>query len=193
MTNDRIFGVMPNYLTVNGDEQYKPLTVKEKFKITAAGAFDYYEFGLVAVLAGIAQAENNDSVWGQGWGAYGKRYAASFGDQMFGNMFVGAVYPSILRHDPRYFRRGRGGFFRRSGYAISRVFVTQRDAGGQTCNYSEFLGNASAAALSNVYHPASERSFGDTADTFGVQLAIDAFGNQLKEFWPDIKHKVFRR
>jgi len=188
-----MFYVMPNYLTVDNQSQVLPISWKEKFAITAKGTFDPYEFGIVGVVAGIRQAENAYPGFGQGASGYAKRYGAAFADQVDGNIMSGAVFPSILRTDPRYFRRAKGRFGRRFGYAVSRVLVTRKDSGGNLFNIPEFAGNATAIAISNVYYPASDRSFTSSVSGFTVQMGIDAFGNELKEFWPDIHGYLQRR
>lgn len=183
---------MPNYLTVQNEAEVKPLTWKGKFAITADGAFDPYEFGISGVLAGIRQAENAYPAFGQGFVGYAKRYGAAMADQVDGNMMVGAVFPSILRTDPRYFQMGKGPFFHRFTYALSRIFVTRKDSGGSTFNLSEPLGNGLAIGISNLYYPAANRSVSSNLDGWGLQMAIDGFGNELKEFWPDI-HRRFEK
>jgi hypothetical protein len=190
--DDRMFFIMPNFLTVENEAHVAPIPWKEKFSITAKGAFDPYEFITVGVLAGIRQAENAYPAFGQGMEGYAKRYGAAFADQVDGNFMVGAVYPSILKTDPRYFQLGKGGFAHRFGYAFTRIFVTRRDSGGHMFNIPEFAGNATAIAISNLYYPAADRGFSASANNWGVQMAIDAFGNELKEFWPDI-HRRFSR
>ncbi|MGB8064338.1 MAG: hypothetical protein WCF26_20790 [Candidatus Sulfotelmatobacter sp.] len=181
---------MPNFLTVENESQVKPISWKEKFAITAKGAFDPYEFAIVGVVAGIRQAENAYPAFGQGMAGYGKRYGAALADQADGNIMVGGVFPSILKTDPRYFRLGRGGLVRRSGYAISRILITRRDSGGRIFNVPEFAGNATAIAISNVYYPAADRGFSASFANWSVQMGIDAFGNGLKEFWPDIHRRL---
>lgn len=188
--NDRMFYVMPNYLTVQNEAQVKPLTWKGKFAITADGAFDPYEFTIVGILAGIRQAENAYPAFGQGCVGYAKRYGTAMADQVDGNMMVGAVFPSILRTDPRYFQMGKGPFFRRFTYAISRIFITRKDSGGNTFNFSEPIGNGVAIGISNFYYPAANRSFSSNLSGWGLQMGIDAFGNELKEFWPDIHRRI---
>ena len=190
--DDRMFFIMPNFLTVGNESHVAPIPWKEKFSITAKGAFDPYEFITVGVLAGIRQAENAYPAFGQGMEGYAKRYGAAFADQVDGNFMVGAVYPSILKTDPRYFQLGKGGFAHRFGYAFTRIFVTRKDSGGHMFNIPEFAGNATAIAISNLYYPAADRGFSASANNWGVQMAIDAFGNELKEFWPDI-HRRFSR
>jgi hypothetical protein len=191
--DDRMFYVMPNYLTVDDQSQVKPISWKEKFAITAKGAFDPYEFAIVGVVAGIRQAENSYPAFGQGAEGYAKRYGAAFADQVDGNIMVGGLYPSILKTDPRYFRLGRGRMPHRFGYAISRVFVARKDSGGSMFNVPEFAGNATAIAISNVYYPAADRSFSASFTNWGVQMGIDAFGNELKEFWPDVHNYLQNR
>jgi len=191
--NDRMFYVMPNYLTVNGESDVQPVSWKEKFAMASKGSFDPYEFTVVGIVAGIRQAENASPGFGQGMEGYGKRYGAAFADQVDGNIMVGAVFPTVLKIDPRYFRLGRGSFTHRFGYAISRVFVARRDSGGSMFNVPEFAGNATAIAISNVYYPDADRSFSASFDGWGVQMGLDAFGNELKEFWPDIHGYLQRR
>ncbi|MGC2283172.1 MAG: hypothetical protein WA603_24380 [Candidatus Acidiferrales bacterium] len=190
--HDRMFYVMPNYLTVDNQAQVKPISWKEKFAITAKGAFDPYEFVIVGIVAGIRQADNAYDEFGQGMEGYAKRYGTAFADQVDGNIMVGAVFPSILKTDPRYFRMGRGGYRHRFGYAISRIFVTRKDSGGSVFNVSEFAGNATAIGISNLYYPAADRSVSSNITNWGLQMGIDAFGNELKEFWPDI-HRYLRK
>jgi hypothetical protein len=191
--DDRMFYVMPNYLTVQNQSQVKPLSWKEKFAITAEGTFDPYEFVIVGVVAGIRQAENSYPAFGQGAEGYGKRYGAAFADQVDGNLMVGGVYPTILQTDPRYFRLGTGRVGHRFMYAISRVIVARKDSGGSMFNIPEFAGNATAIGISNAYYPAADRSFESNFTDWGVQMGIDAFGNELKEFWPDIHGYLQKR
>ena len=49
---------------------------------------------------------------------------------------------------------------------------------------------AAAAGISLTYHTNQERDFSSFAGDYATQIAIDAFANQLKEFWPDIRHKL---
>ena len=53
--------------------------------------------------------------------------------------------------------------------------------------------NAAAAGISNVYSSPEDRTVGNTVGSFGEQLGVDMVGNELKEFWPDIRRKMFRK
>jgi len=192
--NDRIFMVIPNYATVeHPGAEYQPISAKEKFKLGALDAFDPYSFPIAGVLAGIAQATNEDAAWGQGLQGYGKRYAAGYADAISGSFMTTGVFPAILHEDPRYFRKGSGGFWPRTGYAIKRLLVIRTDSGGTSFNFSEFGGNATAGALSLTYHSAEERNFQNFVSGFYTQVTIDLVSNMLKEFWPDLRHKTLHR
>jgi hypothetical protein len=191
--DDRMFYVMPNYLTVDGESEVKPVSWKEKFAMAAKGSFDPYEFTIVGIVAGIRQADNSSPGFGQGMSGYAKRYGTAFADQVDGNIMVGGVYPTILRIDPRYFRLGRGSFVRRFGYGIDRIFVARTDSGHSMFNIPEFAGNATAIAISNFYYPEADRSWSSSLSDWGTQMGLDALGNELKEFWPDVHHYLERR
>jgi hypothetical protein len=188
-----MFYVMPNYLTVDSQSQVPPVSWKEKFSMAAKGSFDPYEFTLVGIVAGIRQATNSSPGFGQGMEGYAKRYGTAFADQVDGNIMVGGVYPTILKIDPRYYRLGRGSFPHRFGYAFDRIFVARRDSGTHMFNIPEFAGNATAIAISNVYYPAADRSYSASLSGWGTQMGLDAFGNELKEFWPDIHGYLQKR
>jgi hypothetical protein len=104
-----------------------------------------------------------------------------------------AIFPSLLHEDPRYYQMGTGTFSRRFYYGWSRLIVTRTDSGETRYNYSEPVGNAVAAAISNVYHPAEERTASRNAKTFGFLILYDGLANELKEFWPDIRRKAFHK
>lgn len=188
----RIFGVLPNYRTANETAVYTPISTKTKFIIGSKDSFDYPLFLLSGALAGLGQLTNAHPEFGQGLAGYGRRLGTGFADEAIGNMMTESIFPSFLHEDPRYFRRGYGSVRSRIWYAATRVFVTRTDAGGTRFNFSEVLGNATAAAISNAYYPDS-RDARDNAEKWVEQIGIDSASQVLKEFWPDIKHKLFQR
>ena len=191
--NDRIFWTLPNYLTVENAKQTPPLTTGQKFKLVALGTFDPVEFPYVGVQALIDQAEDDDPSFGQGMKGYAKRYGAAFADTTIENFMTGAVFPTLLHQDPRYFQSGKGGFRRRAGYAALRIFITRTDSGKTQFNYSEWAGSAVAAALYNTYHPPQDRTALNSLNIWVTQLWGDAVGFEVKEFWPDIKRKLHKK
>jgi len=191
--NDRIFDVLPNYGTVETAGTLKPLRTGQKFRIATASVFDWAAYPFNGVLAGIGQAKNDPESYGQGWDAYAKRYAESFADNSIGTYMTVAIFPSLLHEDPRYYQLGKGAFARRFTYSLSRLFVNRTDSGKTRFNYSESIGNAAAAAISNAYHPEADRTASRNAKTFAFLILYDGLSNELKEFWPDIRRKVFKK
>jgi hypothetical protein len=191
--NDRIFEVLPNYGTVENAHELPPLTTGQKYRLATAGVFDWAAYPFNGLLAAIDQAKNEPKSWGQGWGAYGQRYGASFADNSIGTYMTTAVFPSLLHEDPRYYQLGIGSFKRRAYHAVNRLFVTRTDSGKERFNYSESVGNAAAAAISNIYHAPEDRTVSRNLTTFAFLIFYDGVSNELKEFWPDIRRKVFHK
>jgi hypothetical protein len=190
----RVLGVLPNYRTANDNGTYEPLSTRRKFYIATKDSTDYPVFILAGAFAGLGQLTDSHDRFGQGARGYFHRYGTSLADQMVGNYMTEAILPSLLHEDPRYFRRGagHGSTMARLGYAATRIFVTHTDSGGTRFNYSEVLGNAFTAGLANAYYP-GERKLSDNLGRFSMQLGTDAISQVLKEFWPDIRKKWFKK
>jgi hypothetical protein len=190
-SNDRLFYTLPNFLTLEQGAQIKPLTAKEKYKVVARSSFDYVQLPWYGFLAGVSQAVDSEKGFGQGASGYGKRFAAYAADGTLENFMVGAVLPSALHQDPRFFQLGRGGFWHRTGYALSRIVVTRGDSGHTQFNFSEVLGSGAASAISNYsYHPQEDHTASNTMSVWATQMGYDALTLVVKEFWPDIRRKM---
>jgi len=190
--NDRLFFALPNFQTVENIKQLPPLTAGEKFKLVAEGNFDRAEYPWVATQALIGQLGHDEASFGQGFRGYAKRYAVAFGDTTVGNFTTGAVVPSMLHQDPRYYQLGTGGFFHRTAYAFKRVFVIRGDSGRNQFNASEIFGNAMAGGISELYHPKGDRTLTNVVGVWYTQTAWDLVGFELKEFWPDL-HRLIKK
>jgi hypothetical protein len=187
----RVFGVLPNYRTANETAVYTPISAKQKFVIGLKDSFDYPLFLLAGAFAGEGQLTNQNPSFGQGMAGFGRRLGTGYADQAIGNMMTEAIFPSLLREDPRYFRRGQGSKLGRTWYALTRVMVTHTDSGGTRFNFSEWAGNATATAISNAYYPDS-RSVGPNIAKLCEMVGTDAVSQVLKEFWPDVKRRFFQ-
>lgn len=190
----RMFWLVPNFAAVDANAQLPPLSTREKFKLAAQDSVtDYSSYTWAAVLAGQAMALRSDPEFGNGAAGYGRYYWHNFVDGISGTFFTEAIVPAITHEDPRYYTMGKGGFFHRTWYAISCAFITKKDAGGWTFNWSEVGGNALEAGLANAYYPAQERDASQTAKNFGTQMESAVLNHVFQEFWPDIRTKILRR
>jgi hypothetical protein len=193
-SKDRLFFTLPNFLTLENANQVPPLTAGQKFKVVARSSFDYVQYPWYGFLAGISQAENSEPGYGQGAAGYGKRFGASTADGTIENFLTSAVFPSLLRQDPRFFQSGKGSFWHRAGYAISRVIVTRTDSGNSQVNYSEIFGSALAAGISTYsYHPHADKTLRNSTSVWGSQVGYDTITYVVKEFWPDIRRKIRKK
>jgi hypothetical protein len=192
-SNDRIFYALPNFLTLENADHAPPLSVREKFKVTARSSFDPVTFIWHGLQASISQVNNSEPAYGQGAEGYAKRFAQNFADGTIENFITQAIFPSILHQDPCYFQSGQGGAKRRILYAVECIFVTRTDSGQSQLNYSEFLGSSTAAVISTYsYHPKGDRDPSTAARVWASEVGFDTLNNLIKEFWPDIRRKLHR-
>ena len=189
----RILGIFPNFRAVDTDTRLPPQSVREKFVTASQDSFDYSALVLPALLAGEQQATNATPEFYQEEAGYARYFWHTYLDQTSENYWVEFIGPVLTREDTRYYTLGpaKGGALKRMGYAMSRAVVTRNDAGANTFNISEVVGSGIAAGLSNLYYPASDRSFSNTADRWGVNVGVDAVTFIVREFWPDINHAFF--
>jgi len=192
-SKDRLFYTLPNFLTLENAGQVPPMSAGEKFRAVTRSSFDPAQFAWYGLLSGISQAENSEPGYGQGAQGYGKRYGAAFGDGVIEGYMVGAAMPALFRQDPRYFQSGKGGFWRRTVYAVSRVIITRGDSGNDQFNVSEILGSGLGAGISTYsYHPHADKTLSNTANVWGTQMSYDVLSFFVKEFWPDIRRKIHK-
>ena len=187
----RILGIFPNYRAVSTTTQLPPLSLRETFWLATQDSFDYSAFVSAGIISGVSQANNSYPEFGHGAKAFGRYYWHEVADQAVANYMTEAIIPSLTREDPRYYTLGHGGFFKRTGYAVSRLLLTRTDSGGATFNISEIVGNGAGAGISDTYYPSRERTWTKTGQKWLTQIALDGTFNILKEFWPDINRAIF--
>jgi hypothetical protein len=187
----RILWVIPNYRAVSANTQLPPLSFKEELWLATQDTFDYSDFIFVGGLAGIEMASKSQPSFGQGAEGYGKYYWHLFVDGSIENYMTEAIVPAVTREDPRYYTLGKGGFVKRTGYAVSRLFITKANSGKSTFNFSEIVGAGAAAGIGNTYYPSESNPWVKTYQRWGTQVGLDGVFNALKEFWPDINQAVF--
>lgn len=180
----RLLGVIPAFnVVMNGHAD--PLTPGQKFHLFFKSAVDPAQFGIVALDAGVEQAQNEYPSYGQGFKGYARRYGASYADDFDGNLFGNAILPSLLHQDPRYFRLGHGTFKQRLGYTLLSTVRCKGDNGRWQFNVSNVTGNLIGGALSNLYYPAADRGAALTIERGLTVTAEGAIGSFAVEFYPD--------
>jgi hypothetical protein len=178
----RVLGVVPNYY-VTYIPNALPLRPKQKFELAWKTMVDPVSFGLTAAIAGVQQADDDFSDYGQGAQGYGKRYGAAYADFVTGTLIGSAILPSLLKQDPRYFYKGTGSKRSRIFYAVANAVICKGDNGHWQPNYSGILGSLAAGGISNLYYPAQDR--GSVELTFQntlIGMGASAATNLLQEF-----------
>jgi hypothetical protein len=173
----RILGIIPNFY-VAYDPDAEPLTTKLKFELALKVSTDAVTVAGIALISGVKQAANSPN-YGQGAEGYGKRFGATAADGFTDIMIGGAILPSVLHQDPRYFYQGTGTTKSRIRHAILSPFIARGDNGKWQPNYSSLGGDLSSAAIANAYYPQSNRGAGlvfsnfaaGTAERIGASLA----------------------
>ena len=175
----RVLAVVPNFYV-----SYVPdavsLTPKQKFELAWRTVIDPMTFGISGVVAGVQQAENQFSGYGQGAQGYGKRFGAAYGDIVTGTFIGSAILPSILKQDPRYFYKGTGSKRSRLLYALANAVICKGDNHRWQMNYSNIAGSLAAGGISNFYYPKDAQNraglvFENTAIKIGETAVLDVF------------------
>ena len=180
--HQRILGVLPNFY-VSYVRNAQPLTRRQKFKLALVISRDPLTFATAGISAGIEQAQGDLAGYGPGPSGYAQRYAAAYGDHLSATFLGSAVFPSLLRQDPRYFYNGRGTVIHRALYAISTVVICKGDNGHWQPNYSNVLGNIGSGALSSLYYPNSAKHDLQTSvDNIFIGIGEGSFGTLFQEF-----------
>jgi len=178
----RVLGIFPNFY-VTYDPHPAPLTTRQKFSLAWKSNIDPVTFAATGVIAGIEQATNSFSGYGQGAQGYAKRFGAGYADGFISTMIGGAILPSWWKQDPRYFYKGTGTKRARVLYAIANAVLCKGDNGHWQFNYSGIIGGLAAGGISNLYYPASNRNgLGLTFENAGFGTLGSAVGNLFQEF-----------
>ena len=190
LEKQRVLGIVPNFYVSYASEA-APLTSKQKFHLALKATTDPVSVAAVSVIAGVDQASNRFSGYGQGAEGYAKRYGASYANFSSRLWIGGAVLPAILKQDPRYFYKGTGTKRSRFLYAISRTVICKGDNQLWQPNYSSVLGDLAAGGISNLYIPERDRHGAAlTFENAGIALGTTAVINVLQEF---VLHKITSR
>jgi hypothetical protein len=169
----RVLGIVPNFYVVY-DTNPAPLTTKLKFSLALRAETDPVTIAGAAFISALQQAGNTPD-YQQGLAGYGQRLGANYTTGMTDIMIGGAILPSLLHQDPRYYYQGTGSTRSRLVHALSAPFVARGDNGRPEPNYSSIGGDLAAGAISNTYEPASNRGaslvFANAAIVTGGRMA----------------------
>ncbi len=179
----KLLGVIPNYY-VSYVPHAAPLTPRLKFQLAWKTTTNPVNLLITGGTAGIEQADNAFSGYGQGAKGYARRFGAAYGDFVSGTYIGGAILPSLFKQDPRYFWKGSGSKTSRFFYAVANAVICKGDNGHWQANYSGIIGGLAAGGISNLYYPAENRNGAAlTFENAAIGTGFGAFGNVIQEFF----------
>jgi hypothetical protein len=189
--HQRVLGFIPNFY-VSYHEDAVPLTTKLKFKLAWKSSTDPITLAGTAVLAGLQQAGDQYAEFGQGAQGYGKRFGAAYADVLASTFLSGAVFPTLLKQDPRYFYKGSGTTRSRIWRAVSNSIWCKGDNGNWQVNYSNIAGSFAGAAITSTYYPTKNQGSVILSNGF-VRLGESSLAGVLQEFVVKRFTKVSKR
>jgi hypothetical protein len=176
----RVLGIFPNFY-VTYDPHPVPLTTKLKYRLAFKASTDPVTFVGIAFMAAVYQAGDVPD-YQQGWDGYAQRVGAGIADTATDIFFGGAILPSLLHQDPRYFYQGTGTTKSRMLHAISYPYICKGDNGKTQPNYSSLGGDLISGAISNIYYPETNRGVGLVFEGFFVTTAVRTVNSIIQEF-----------
>ena len=187
----RVLGIIPNFYVVYDSKNAVPLTTKLKYKLAMRVSVDPISIIGVTSMAAIKQAADTPD-FAQGAKGYGQRVGAIGADSFSDILIGGAVLPSILHQDPRYFYQGTGTTQSRLRHALFSPFICRGDNDRWQPNYSSLGGDLASSAISNAYYPQSNRGAGLVFGNFAigtVERMASAFAQEflLRKLTPAAK------
>ncbi|MGA7255860.1 MAG: carboxypeptidase-like regulatory domain-containing protein [Terracidiphilus sp.] len=178
----RVLGFIPNFYVVY-DAHPAPLSPRQKFSLAWHDSIDPITILSAGFFAGIEQAQNTFVGYGPGAQGYAKRFGADYADGFSSDMLGGALFPSLLHQDPRYYYKGTGSIASRTLHAVAMSFLCKGDNGHWQFDYSALAGNLAAGGISNLYYPSTDRNnLTVILDSTAIGMGEDAIGNIFQEF-----------
>ena len=168
----------------------EPLSPSQKFELFVDNSISVHTILYVGIGSAISQADNSPTGFGQGWDAYGKRFGSGMARNTSAEFFGTFLLSSAMHYDPRFFPDRNPSFGQAVGHSLKRIFITHRDSGGEVVDLPGLTGPLLAEGLANVYWPDRNRTVGDTFMRYGIDIAAQAGGNLLREYWPVVYHKL---
>jgi hypothetical protein len=173
-------------------DQFEPLTPKERLKVYAKDLFSPFHLMMAGASAGITQAQNVPTQWGQGARGYGRRYANYYAYALTSSALQMAG-EDLLHEDNLYYGYGEHGIWKRVRYAVKSSVLARSADGTRHLSISQIGSTAGAAFISRLWQPPNNDSAGDGAVSFAISLATNAGVNVALEFLPDITRRIFHR
>ncbi len=144
-------------------------------------------------VAGMDQLRDSPAQWGEGWGAYGERFASREGQFISANS-VAALGNWALKYEPRYDQCRCSGFKLRTRHAILRNFLTYNQTEREMRpQWGLYAGAFSGGVISSTWKPHPRSAWADGGYAVLGQAGYGSLLNFFIEFAGDINRKLGAR
>jgi len=124
------------------------------------------------------------------WDGFGKRYGMRLTGVATSNAMEAGL-GTLWGEDPRYHRTQGEPFGARVRNVVKMTFLARNDYGEIVPAYARYAGIAGSSFLSNTWRPNSQADAGHAVARIGLGFLGRMSGNAFREFWPDVRERVF--
>jgi hypothetical protein len=173
------------------DEPLNPLTDHERFKLFVRQSFTTYGTYAKTLLFSIGdQINDSPPAWGTDFDGYARRVGSREGQFVIQNSFV-ALGDGLLGYEPRYDICRCSGFWRRTGHAVARNFVTyDRTEQSYRPQLASYAGAFAAGVVAGTWKPSNRDLVAEGYRSAITQVGFGIAANWVGEFATDIKRII---
>jgi hypothetical protein len=173
------------------DEPLNPLTGHERFKLFVRQSFTTYGTYAKTLLFSIGdQINDSPPAWGTDFDGYARRVGSREGQFVIQNLFV-ALGDGLLGYEPRYDICRCSGFWRRTGHAVARNFVTyDRTEQSYRPQLASYAGAFAAGVVAGTWKPSNRDLVAEGYRSAITQVGFGIAANWVGEFATDIKRII---
>jgi hypothetical protein len=186
--------------TTGSAERVAPGTLPAKESITPGERLKWFassSFGPASLTGGVVSAGfgtlfNMPHEYGTHWEGFGDRYGMRLTGVVTSNAMEAGL-GALWGEDPRYPRVSEEPFKSRIGHVVKWTFLAQDRNGNTRPAYARYIATAGNNFLSNTWREPSEADTQHALERTALGFAARMSANAFKEFWPDVRDRLFRR
>jgi hypothetical protein len=203
--NKTVFGMMIVALCLSSEVAWTqasplsaspPLNFGDKFRLYLRQTYSLPGVLVPAAFAGLDQAADSPSEWGQGSRGYLNRLGTQRGQFQIG-AFCAFGVGAALHEDPRFFPSGKHGTWRRTAYVVMHTFIAHTDRGTEMPAFGNYAAAIGAGFFPSAWLPQSANSVADSMKRSAAMLGMNVGVNMGIEFGSDdrrfFREEVLRR
>ena len=176
--------------TAESTPVYTPLSLGENYSYAVSRMFNVPTLLSIAGRAAVDHVTRDPAGWGSTSEAYALQFASRFGRVVVRENVAFGVR-ALDGEDPRYARSGKGGFWKRTGYATGHTFAVRNRHGGLMPAWSVLISNYTTPFIAQQWRPDGTLGGRELrGGSMGVGLAVTR--NLYQEFWPDVLKRFHR-